>query len=108
MLGKVHGAKQDMIMDVSLVDMGCDHILIFSAEDFIGKLLSDFMGFLVVHLARRKGLYQVMGKIVPFVHGLSAGKFKLNIRRFNRAGEGGHQQLFVRLCRVGDIVQGFL
>ena len=30
MLGKVHGAKQDMIMDVSLVDVGCNHILVFA------------------------------------------------------------------------------
>ena len=108
MLGKVHGAKQNVIMNVPLVDVGCDHILVFAAEDFIGKLFADLMGFLIVHFSRRKGLYQMVRKIVPLVHGLLAGKLKLNIRRFNGAAKGGHQQLFVRLCRVGDIVQRLL
>ena len=94
-------------MDVSLVDMGCNHILILAAENFIGKLFADLMGFSIFHLSRRKGLYQVMGKVVALVHGLPAGKLKLNIRRFNGAAEGGHQQLFVGLCRIGDVVQRF-
>ena len=53
-----------MVMNVSLVYMGGKDVFILSLCYRVGKLLPDFMGFLVVHFPRLKGLYQVVGEIV--------------------------------------------
>ena len=53
-----------MVMNVSLVYMGGKDVFILSLCYRVGKLLPDFMGFLVVHFPRLKGLYQMVGEIV--------------------------------------------
>ena len=73
----------------------------------VGKLFPDFVGFLIIHFPRLKGLYQMVGEIVPFLYGLCKRKSKLNICRFIAAPKGGHKRFPVCFIRVLDIVKGF-
>ena len=59
-----------MIMDVPFVNVCGQHIRVFALQDFICKLPADLVGLLRRGLARRKRLYQVVGQIVAFLHGL--------------------------------------
>ena len=61
---KIDRAENDMVMNVSLVYVGGKDVFILSLCYRVGKLLPDFMGFLIVHFPRLKGLYQVVGEIV--------------------------------------------
>ena len=45
----------------------------------VGKLLSDSVGFLIVYFSRLKGLYQMVGEIVPFLYGLCKRKSLVHI-----------------------------
>ena len=56
---KVHRAKNDMVMDVSFVNVRREYILMLPLCYRVGKLLSDFMGFLIIDFPRLKGLYQM-------------------------------------------------
>lgn len=58
---KVHRAKNDMVMDVSFVNVRREYILMLPLCYRVGKLLSDFMGFLIIDFPRLKGLYQMKG-----------------------------------------------
>ena len=66
----VHGTKDDVVMDVPLVNMRGQHIRVFALQDFICKLPANLVGLLRRGFARRKRLYQVVGQIVAFLHGL--------------------------------------
>ena len=88
--------------------MGSQHIFIFTAKDAVGKLPPDLMGCFRRNLARFKCLYQVMGKVVSLIHCPQPRFLKLNVCGFHRAAERGHIQFIVCLCRVGDVVKGFL
>ena len=66
----VYGAEDDVIMDVPFVNVGGQHIRVFALQDFICKLPANFVGLLRRGFARRKRLYQVVGQIVAFLHGL--------------------------------------
>ena len=70
MVHHVHGAKDDVVVDVPFVNVGGQHIGIFSLQDFICKLPTNLVGLLRRGFARRKRLYQVVGQIVAFLHGL--------------------------------------
>ena len=94
-------------MDVSLINMGSQHIGVFPLQHFVGKLPPDLMGLLRRGLAGGKGLYQVMGQIVALLVCLRQQHFKLNVRCFIGTGKGGHQQLIIGLVRVLDVVKGF-
>lgn len=48
------------------------HILIFAAQHFIGKLPPDFVRLLRRGFSRLKGLYQVMGEVLPFCRAWSS------------------------------------
>ena len=56
---KVHRAKNDMVMDVSFVNVRRQYILMLPFCYRVGKLLSDFVGCFVIHFPRLKGLYQM-------------------------------------------------
>ena len=73
----------------------------------VGKLFSDFMGFLIIDFPRLKRLYQMVCEVVSSVKSLRQCKSELNICRFIAAPERGHQHFPVRLVRVLDIVKGF-
>ena len=44
-----------------LVNMRREYILMLPLCYRVGKLLSDFMGFLIIYFPRLKGLYQMKG-----------------------------------------------
>ena len=73
----------------------------------IGKLFSDFVGFLIAYFPRLKGLYQMVGEIVPFLYGLCKRKSEFNVCRFIAAPKRGHKHFPVCFIRVLDIVKGF-
>jgi hypothetical protein len=58
---KIHRAKNDMVMDVSFVNVRREYIFMLPLCYRVGKLLSDFMGFLIIDFPRLKGLYQMKG-----------------------------------------------
>lgn len=66
----VHSAKDDVVMDVPLINVRGQHIRVFALQDFICKLPANLVGLLRRGFARRKRLYQVVGQIVAFLHGL--------------------------------------
>ena len=66
----VHGTEDDVIMDVSFIKVRGQHIRVFALQDFICKLPANLVGLLRRGFARRKRLYQVVGQIVAFLHGL--------------------------------------
>ena len=44
MIHKVHGIENQVIMNMVFINMGGQHILILTTEDFIRKLFADLMG----------------------------------------------------------------
>ena len=58
---KIYGAENNVIVDVSFVNVRREYILMLPLCYCVGKLPPDLMGFLIVHFPRRKGLYQVKG-----------------------------------------------
>ena len=63
----IHGAENDVVMQVALVNVGGNHIGVFALQHFIGKLPPDLMGLLRCGFPRFKGLYQVVGQIVALL-----------------------------------------
>ena len=63
----IHGAENDVVMQVALVDVGGYHIGVFTLQHFIGKPPPDLMGLLCCGFPRFKGLYQVVGQIVALL-----------------------------------------
>ena len=63
-------AKADWLVGMPFVNVRCQHIGIFSLQHFIRKLPANLVGLLRRGFARRKRLYQVVGQIVAFLHGL--------------------------------------
>ncbi len=55
------GEGGDMVMDVSFVNVRREYILMLPLCYRVGKLLSDFMGFLIIYFPQLKGLYQMKG-----------------------------------------------
>ena len=66
----VHGAKDNVVVDVPLVNVRGQYIRVFALQDFICKLPTNLVGLLRRGFSRRKRLYQVVGQIVAFLHGL--------------------------------------
>ena len=106
LLYHIHGAKNDVVMQMALVYVGSQHIGVFALQHFVGKLPPDLMGLLRRGFARLKGLYQVVGQIVAFVERLRQQHLKFNVRRFVGTAKGRYQHFIVRLVRVFDVVKG--
>ena len=66
----VHCTKDNVVVDVPFVNVGGQHIRVFALQDFICKLPANLVGLLRRGFIRRKRLYQVVGQIVAFLHGL--------------------------------------
>ena len=66
----VHSTENDVVVDVPFVNVRGQYIGIFSLQHFIRKLPANLVGLLRRGFARRKRLYQVVGQIVAFLHGL--------------------------------------
>ena len=58
---EVNRAENNVVMDMPLVNVRRHNILMLPLCYRVGKLLSDFMGFLIIHFPRLKGLYQMKG-----------------------------------------------
>ena len=101
----IHSTENQVIVDVALVDVGCQHIGVFALQHFVGKLLADLMGLYRRGLAGGKGLDQVVGQIVAFLDRLRQQHFKFYVRCFIGAAKGGHQHFVLGLVRVLDVVQ---
>ena len=63
----IHGAENDVVMQMALVNVSGNHIGVLALQHFIGKLPPDLMGLLRRGFPRFKGLYQVVGQIVAFL-----------------------------------------
>ena len=106
MIHEADGIENQVVMNMPLVNMGGKYKFVLAAQDLIGKLYSDLMGFLRGDLPRGKGLYQVAAQVVALVDGMAACPSKLNIRSFCGTAIGGNQQLPVRLGGIADVVNG--
>lgn len=86
------------------IRVGGQHIFVLSAEDFISKLLADFMGKLRRYLTDIEGLDHMTGYdpdgLHSFLLGYPSRPFKLLCRRFRCAPVGGDQQLVLGLIGV--------
>ena len=101
----IHSTENQVIVDVALVDVGCQHIGVFALQHFVGKLLADLMGLFRRGLAGGKGLDQVVGQIVAFLDRLRQQHFKFYVRCFIGTAKRGHQHFVLGLVRVLDVVQ---
>ena len=61
MVYEVHRAENNVVMDMPLVNVRRHNIFMLPLCYRVGKLLSDFMGFLIIDFPRLKGLYQMKG-----------------------------------------------
>ena len=61
MVHEIYSTKNDVIMDMPLINMGGKNVLIPTFCYGVRKLLSNLMCFLKTDFSRLKGLYQVMG-----------------------------------------------
>ena len=61
MVYEIHRAENNVIVDMPLVNVRRHNIFMLPLCYRVGKLLPDFVGFLIVHFPRCKGLYQVKG-----------------------------------------------
>ena len=61
---KIDRAENNVVMNVSLVYVRGKDVFILPLCYRVGKLLPDFMGFLVIDFPRLKGLYQMVGEVV--------------------------------------------
>ena len=104
---KVYRTKNDVVMDMPFIYVSGKDVFILPLCYRVGKLFSDFMGFLIIDFPRLKRLYQMVCEVVSSVKSLRQCKSELNICRFIAAPERGHQHFPVRLVRVLDIVKGF-
>ena len=103
-VGEADRIKNQMVVNMSLVNMGGKYKLVLATQYFFCQLHPDFMGFLWRHLPRLKGLDQVAAQVRALVNGMAACPFKFNVGGLGGAAEGGHQQFPVRLVGVADIV----
>ncbi len=104
MRDEIGGAKKDVVMRVALINVGGQHIFILAPGHGVGQFFANLMRLLGRGFAGVKGLYQVMGEVIPFAHlRLVERELKLHIRCFVGAAERGYEQLFIGLFGVADI-----
>ena len=81
------GVPDNMVVDVSLVDVGADDESVFAFGKAPGQLYAQPVGFLRRDLARHKGLPQVVGNhIVRTAHPAGAGGVGLLVQQELRIG----------------------
>jgi len=105
---EIDRAKNNVVMDMPLVNVSSQNIFVLTFGYCVGKLPPDFMGFSVIDFSRLKGLYQMVGEVVALIQRLRQSKCKFNVCRFIGAAKGGHKHFFIGLCRILDIVKGFV
>ena len=107
--------EHNVVMDMTFINVSRHHILILAVCVFKCQFLPQLMGLLRRHsVLRRKGLYQVIGKIcrtLPFQvprfvrkHGCH---FKINGSRLRFAVIAGYQHLAIGFVWIFYIGQSF-
>ena len=61
MIHEIDGTENDVIMDMAFVNVRRQDVFMLTLCHGVGKLTPDLMGFFKIHLARLKGLDQVVG-----------------------------------------------
>ena len=105
-VGEADRIKNQMVVNMSPVNMGGKYKLVLATQYFFCQLHPDLMGFLGGDLPRLKSLDQVTAQVCALVNGMSACPFKFNVSGLGGASEGGHQQFSIRLVGIADIVNG--
>ena len=59
MLDVICSTENDVVMNVSFVNVGSHNVRVFSFQKFIGKLYADLMSFLIRYFSGHKCLYQM-------------------------------------------------
>ena len=77
---EVHSIEDDVIMTMPLVDVGGNHILIFTFEPFVGKLFADFMRLFRGYFTYVKGLNQMTGDHLRNLHTALGGKISCPLK----------------------------
>ena len=106
MIHEADGIENQVVMDMPFVNMGGKYKFVLAAQDLIGKLYSDLMGFLRGDFPRRERLYQMAAQVIALVDSMAACPSKFNIRCLCGAAMGGYQQFPVRLGWIADVVNG--
>ena len=109
----VYGIEDDVIVTMPLVDVGCNHILVFALEPFVRELFSDFMRFFWCHLTDVKRLNQMTGKHLRHLHSLLHCKGSCPFKFFCcrvacSAPIGRNIEGIVGLLRVKNIGESFV
>ncbi len=92
-VGEADRIENQMIVNMSLVNVGGKYKLVLATQYFFCQLHPDLMGFLSGDLPRGKGLNQVAGQVCALGDGMAACPFKFNVACFGGAAKGGHQQI---------------
>ena len=103
----------NVVMDMTFINVSCYHILVLAACVFKCQFLPQLMGLFRGHsILRRKGLYQVIGKIcgtlsfqVPRLVRKHCCHFKVDRSCLRLAIIAWHQHLTIGLVWVFDIGQ---
>ena len=104
---EVNRVENQVVMNMILVNVSGQHILIFSTEDFICKLLADLVGKLRCDLSNFKGLDHMTGydpdRIHPFLLGYFPRPFKFPRCGLAGTAVGRDQQLLVCLFGIQNV-----
>ena len=107
MIHKVHSIKNQMIVNMTFVNVGGQHILVFPTEYFIRKLLADLMGKLRRNFADIKGLNDMTGNDFDGIHPLLLGNlsrpFKLLSCCLSGAAIRRDEHFLIGLFRIHDV-----
>ena len=104
---KVNRIENQMVMNMVFVNVSGQHILIFSSEDFVCKLLADLVGKLRCDLSNFKGLDHMTGYDPDRIHPFLLGYFPRPLK-FPRCGLAGtavgrDQQLLIGLFGIQNV-----
>ena len=61
MIDVICSTENDVVVNVSFVNVGSHNVRVFSFQKFIGKLYTDLMSFLIRYFSGHKCLYQMKG-----------------------------------------------
>lgn len=75
---EVNRIENQMVMNMVFVNVSGQHILIFSSEDFICKLLADLVGKLRCDLSDFKGLDHMTGYDPDRIHPFCSAIFRVH------------------------------
>ena len=88
-----------MIMNMSLVNMRCQNVFKFTAQQFISETLSDFVSLFGCGFTRRKCLYDMTREMFSLIICVFSCAIKFNICNFRSTGVCVNKQLCV--CLIG-------